>query len=38
MQDDFDTSTFDTLDIPDGDIDYQSPSEDDDCEGGACKI
>ncbi len=33
-----DFDNLDELDIPDVDIEYQPSNEDDECEGGACKI
>lgn len=37
-KDDFDIGNLENLDIPEVDIEYAAPSEDDGCEGGACKI
>lgn len=33
-----DFGELDEIDIPDVDIQYQPSSDDDECEGGACKI
>lgn len=38
QNDDLDLGALDNLDIPDTDIEYQQPDEDDGCAGGACKI
>lgn len=37
-KEDFEIGDLDNLNIPEVDIEYTAPSEDDGCEGGACKI